>query len=234
MGSSRLPRKTLASLGGRAVIDWVIDRCAAAQGVDTVIVATTDLEGDDVLVEHLGDRDVTVIRGSSDDVLDRFRVAAEAVSSPVLMRVTADCPFVAPEILEAALGTLELTGADYVATGLDGRFPRGLDAEAFRRATLLEVASEATDPEEREHVTPFIYRRQGRFACRPIDPPDWAARPDLRFTLDEPADLELASAVVDALGGDVHLPARSIIEHLSEHPELVAINADVDHRTVEF
>lgn len=234
MGSSRLPGKTLADLGGRPVIDWVVNRCRAAGTVGEVIVATTDRSEDDPLVAHLEERGVPVVRGSSDDVLDRYRVALASTDAELLVRVTGDCPFVSPEIIDLGVAALLDGDADYAATGLDGRFPRGLDAEVVRRAALLEASEDAVDGEEREHVTLFIYRRRDRFSCVPIDAPAWVLAADVRFTVDEPVDLEVAREVVGGLGDDVLVPAQRVIEHLRAHPDLAARNADVEHRNVDF
>ena len=234
MGSSRLPGKTMEPLGDWRVVDWVVHRVAAADAVRDVIVATTDLPGDDVLVEHLGAQGVEVARGRSDDVLARFVGALVSTDAALVVRVTADCPFLDPGVIDLGAATIVDAHADYVATGLDGRYPRGLDVEVFRREALLRAHRETSDPEEREHVTPYIYRHPEVFRCAPIGAPGWAARPDLRFTLDEPADLALLRAVVRDLGSDRLLATRDIVSYLDAHPDVVAMNAGVEHRNITF
>jgi len=83
-GSTRLPAKVLADLGGRPVLGWVVRAARAASLVDEVIVATSTLTGDDVvadLAESLGAR---VVRGSEDDVLSRFVAALDAYPADAL------------------------------------------------------------------------------------------------------------------------------------------------------
>ena len=234
MGSSRLPGKTMEPLGDRLVIDWVMERLRSASLVTEVLVATTDLVEDDVLVEHLRGQGVFTVRGSPDDVLSRYVRALDDTSAQILARVTADCPFIDPGIVDLGVTRLVECKVDYAATGLDGRFPRGLDAEVFTREALTRADAETVNAEEREHVTPFIYRNPDIFRCTPIVAPGWAARPDLRFTLDEPADLDVLNAVIEALSADPTTPTRDIIDFLDKHPEVVAMNASVEHRTVEF
>lgn len=232
MGSTRLPGKTLEPLGDATVLDWVVERCNESERADLVVVATSTNAEDDAIAEHLDQRgDATVVRGSADDVLARYIAAAAAVDADQLVRVTADCPFVEPELIDVAVEIA--SEVDYVATGLDGRFPRGLDLEVVRRAALETAHAEAEDPTEREHVTPFIVRRPERFRCAPLPAPPWARRPDVRLTLDEPADLVLLATVVAEMGATpASLRTEEVIAFLDQRPEIAAINRHVEHRTV--
>lgn len=232
MGSSRLPGKSLARLGDQTVIDWVVERVAAADCVTTVIVATSTNPEDDALAAHLSSTgSAGVSRGHPDDVLARYVGAIATTDDEFVVRITGDCPFVHPPLIDQAIDLAQ--GCDYVATGLDGRFPRGFDVEAVRRTTLVTAAEEANDPVEREHVTPFIVRRPERFTARPLPCPDWMAHPELRVTLDEAADLNLLRAVVDELGASpATLDAYRVVELLRSRPDLVALNAEVVHRNI--
>jgi len=233
MGSTRLPGKSMADLGGRPVIDWVVERAASAELVDSVIVATSTNSEDDVLAQHVEAHGVaTAWRGDPDDVLDRFAGALSLTDADVIVRVTGDCPFVQPELIDLAIAT-QRDGV-YSATDPDGRFPRGFDVEAVSRAALVAAAAEATDPDEREHVTVFVVRRPERFAPVPLVCPEWARRPDLRLTLDEPDDLALLRAVVDGLDATPStLDGPSIIEFLDDHPDIAALNGSVHHNIVK-
>ena len=99
-GSSRLPGKVVADLAGRPMLAFLVERLKRCIGVDRIILATTELEEDDqleVLGTSLG---LTVVRGDQDDVLSRFALAAEQTDAQVLVRITGDCPFVDPSLLE--------------------------------------------------------------------------------------------------------------------------------------
>ena len=124
MGSSRLPGKSLADLGGYAVIDWVVQRSLMAHRVDIVVVATSADADDDPLAAHLESGGWHVVRGDLNDVLDRYATALGELPHDRLIRVTGDCPFVQPELIDAALDLLD-GDVQYVYTGHDGRFPRG-------------------------------------------------------------------------------------------------------------
>jgi len=233
MGSSRLPGKTMMQLGDHPLLSWSVQRAGMAAAVDEVIVATSTGPEDDAIEDHAALLGVSCVRGSSDDVLDRYRRALDHTSADTVVRITADCPFVDPDIITAAVRALEATAADYASTGLDGRYARGLDVEAIRREALETAAAESTDDDEREHVTLFVYRRPERFTLAAVPAPDWAARSDLRFTVDEQADLDLVRAVVAGLhASPQNLQGPAVVEYLDRNPEVVALNDAVRHRTV--
>jgi spore coat polysaccharide biosynthesis protein SpsF len=231
MGSTRLPGKSLADLGGWPLLDWSVERARMARGVDEVVVATSTLAPDDQIAEYVARHQIACIRGSADDVLARYALAVSERAADVIVRITADCPFVDPAIVEQTITAL--AAADYASTSLDGRYPRGFDVEAVRRDVLEIAAAESVDPAEREHVTLFVYRRPDRFDCRPVEAPEWARRPDLRFTVDEGADLELARAVVAGTSGTPRtLTGIEVIRFLDEHPDIAALNRAVAHRNI--
>jgi len=234
MGSSRLPGKVMMTLGDRPVLSWSVERAGIAQAVDEVIVATSTGPEDDLIEEHAKSLGVHCVRGSSDDVLDRYRRALDHTTATTIVRITADCPFIDPDIISATADALDAPGQpDYASTGLDGRYARGLDVEAMRRTVLETAAAEATALDEREHVTLFIYRRPDRFTVAAVPAPEWARRPDLRFTLDEQADFELISRVVDGLEATPStVTGPEVVAFLDRHPDIAMLNRSVEHRTV--
>mgnify|MGYP003380132753 CR=1 FL=1 len=92
-----------------------------------------------ILADRLG---VTCFRGSETDVLDRFGLAADSTDAQVIVRITGDCPLVAPELVDRVLSELATKQYDYLRTGQS--FPDGLDVEAFT-LSLIHI-SEPTRP----------------------------------------------------------------------------------------
>ena len=233
MGSSRLPGKTLEPLGEWTVLDWVVRRAQMAERVSEVIVATSTNPEDDAIEAHLSGSSATVVRGSADDVLARFGLALASTDADRIVRVTADCPLLQPELIDRAIGIADELGVVYVATDLDGRMPRGFDLEVVGREALEVALEEAIRPDEREHVTPFIVRRPGRFPAAPLEAPEWAQRTDVRLTLDEPDDLRMLRALVSGMEASPEsLSGPALFAYLDAHPEVAAINRHVAHRTI--
>ena len=162
-GSTRLPGKVLEPLGGRPMLQFMLDRLADLR-VDELVVATSTLDRDDAVVEVAFDAGRQVVRGSESDVLDRFTSALAAYPADHVIRLTADCPLADPVLVEAVLARHLDRGADYTSNVFPRTFPRGLVCEVMTAAALRTAHAEATDPAEREHVTPFFYRRPERFS----------------------------------------------------------------------
>jgi len=97
-GSTRLPAKVLADLGGRPVLEWVVRAAQAAGQVTEVIVATSTLAVDDIVADLAASLGVAVVRGSEDDVLSRFVAALDAHPCDAIVRLTADCPLLDPTL----------------------------------------------------------------------------------------------------------------------------------------
>ena len=72
MGSSRFPGKMMAKLGDQELMSWVLTRVCDAKELDQVVLATSTSGDDDQLVEVASNFKVMVVRGSQDDVIDRF------------------------------------------------------------------------------------------------------------------------------------------------------------------
>src|SRR5688500_8743591 len=145
-GSTRLPGKVLMELAGRPMLAQILRRVAAASRVDEVVLATSDLERDDPVAAVAEAEGVAVFRGSEEDVLARFVGAARSADADVVMRITGDCPLIAPEVIDAVVARLVDEGADYASNVLRRTFPKGLDAEALTMDALERIDELGTSP----------------------------------------------------------------------------------------
>jgi spore coat polysaccharide biosynthesis protein SpsF len=234
MGSTRLPGKVLEPLAGRPALVRVVERLRAVPALAEVVVLTSALPQDEPIVECCRADGIPWFRGSEHDVLDRFHRAAQALGAQRLVRVTADCPLIDPEVVGRLLDLAAAQPTDAyasVATGAVGarsgwrRFPDGLDAETFSAELLATAWREAADPYEREHVTPFIWRRPKRFRVVVLE-----AEEDMgeeRWTVDHPADLELVRELYERLcdGRERPFGFRDVLATLEREPGLRTRNA---------
>jgi spore coat polysaccharide biosynthesis protein SpsF len=226
-GSARLPGKVLEDLGGRPVLEWVVRAAAAATTIDTVIVATSTLAGDDAVAD-LGDSlGVAVVRGSENDVLSRYVAALDAHPADAVVRLTADCPLLDPTLIDAVAGAWTAAPMyDYVSTILVRCLPRGLDVELATAAALRAVDRVALG-HDRVHVTSLLYAQPTpyRLLGLCVTPP----ANDLRVTLDTAQDLALLRALVAELP-DAPPAWGDVVAILRARPDLVAINAGVQQK----
>jgi spore coat polysaccharide biosynthesis protein SpsF len=198
-GSTRLPGKVLQTVSGRPMLRFMLDRLASLD-VDHVVVATSDLDRDDAVADVASDADVAVVRGSESDVLARFVTVVDEFPADDVVRLTADCPLMDPRLVEAVIATHRAHRADYTSNVLPRTFPKGLDVEVITSAALRTAAEEAPAGDEREHVTPFVYRRPERF--RLANHLGEHSLGNERWTVDTLDDLDFVRRVVERLDDD--------------------------------
>ena len=228
MGSSRLPGKVLLDLAGRPVLWQVVSRVRKARLVDKVLVATTDQPSDEPIRRFCADQGTDCFGGSEQDVLDRFVQAARfagATDSDAIVRITADCPLIDPDVIDQVVMLYLESDADYVSNINPPTFPDGLDVEVFRFSALLTAWREAKLVSEREHVTPYLRNHPEKFSARNLTHDTDLST--LRWTLDEPADYALLQRIVAELDRnkpEFHL--EDVLQVLAVHPQWQELNQD--------
>jgi spore coat polysaccharide biosynthesis protein SpsF (cytidylyltransferase family) len=230
MGSTRLPGKVLERVAGKPMLGHIVERLSAAPGLAKVVVATSEAAKDEPVRALCASLGVACFSGSELDVLDRFLSAAQVHHADPVMRVTADCPFVDPELVGRVLALFQTGAYDYTAAATGGvafydkrpKFPDGLDVECFSFAALTTAHRDAQARSDREHVTPYLYRT-GKFRVELVASD--VDRGALRWTVDHPEDLELVRRVYDALyRPDRAFGMREILALVEDRPELARLN----------
>ena len=221
-GSRRLPGKVLLDLAGRPMLAFLVERLKRCDLIDRVILATTDSAEDDGLAKLGASLGLTVVRGSQIDVLARFVLALQHTDAPVLVRITGDCPFVDPGLLDEMIRQFNDHDIDYLTNSVPPTYPDGLDVEIFNRESLLLADAECNDPFQREHVTPWM-RDSGR--CRLGQKKHQFDCSSMRWTVDEPEDLQVIRSVVDYFEGRSDFAWQQVLELAQRQPHLFSLNA---------
>jgi spore coat polysaccharide biosynthesis protein SpsF len=220
-GSTRLPGKVLAEVGGSSVLSWVVHRVRRSEHHGTIVVATSKLDRDDAVAVECARVGVPCFRGSEGDVLDRYYRAMKAFEAEIVVRVTADCPLLDAALFDLTVDSHVRGAADYVT--VEG-VPEGLPAETISHAALRRAWREATAAYDREHVTPYVFTRPDEFDVVMLQPPPALARSDWRLTLDDEHDLALLRALHDATGGTaIELGADELVEIVAADPHLLEL-----------
>jgi len=195
MTSTRLPGKVMAPVLGEPMIGRQVERLRRSHRIDELMVATSIDPSDDPLAAYCDALGLEVFRGSLNDVLDRFRAAlARRPQATTVIRLTADCPLTDPKLIDQVIEHHHEVGADYTSNTLGTRtYPHGLDAEVIRAGALVDAAERADDAYEREHVTPYIYRRPEIYRLAGVARHESLAA--LRWTVDVPPDLTFVREV---------------------------------------
>jgi len=226
MSSTRLPGKVLADVCGQPLLHHVVCRARCARTPDQVVVATSDRPADDAVVRFCEMSSVPCFRGSEEDVLDRYYQAARHFQAETVVRLTADCPLLDPDVVDRVVRAFGEGDRDYVSNTLDRTYPDGLDVEVFSFTALARAWREARLPSEREHVTPYIWKHPELFRLGNVKQEEDLS--DLRWTVDEPRDLAFVRAVYRWLGPRSDFGMKEVLALLREHPELGRINAGIE------
>ncbi len=210
--SHRFPDKCSAIIGEKPMMDHVIDNCISSaefmnRSKFNDIQATVCLliPKDDKLSRYKNR--CVVVEGSEEDVLSRYKQAADLLVSDYIVRVTGDCPLLAPYIITKHAKVAILNNLDYVSnvnedsrTEVDGR-----DVEVMSRDMLEYLNDNAKSASDREHVTTLARR------C----PPQWARighvvgfldLSDLKYSVDTPEDLERVRKQYNEITRKVSIP----------------------------
>ncbi len=233
MGSSRLPGKVLKEICGEPMLAWVLKRTSKAKLIKEIIIATTLDQSDDVIEKFCQVNHIACFRGSSADVLDRYFQAAKFHQADVVVRLTADCPLIDPELIDKTIAAFASSSADFAANRLpppyQRSYPIGLDVEVVSMPALERAWKESTALYEREHVMPYIYQRKDQFRVLIIENDiDYGS---YRWTVDTQEDLDFIQAVVKELGCRMDFSWKEVIELLEKYPELMKINVQVKHKS---
>lgn len=199
-GSNRLPGKVLEPIeDATSLLAYQCRRLRHIPGVDELVIATTENPDDDALVA-LGEAEgLRVFRGSEHDVLSRFLTVADATLATTLVRITSDSPFRDPAVIEACVAGHRATCAEYTRPA-DGHLPKGLRAEVVETAVLRQIAADpATTERDREHVTLRIRENREAYRIHTVTFPDALHHPEIDLSVDTPADLASARAVLAEL-----------------------------------
>lgn len=230
LGSTRLPSKVLKDLSGKPVLYHVLERIKKTKLVDNIVIATTDLDSDEPLIEYLRENKIDYYRGSSEDVLSRYYESALQYKADIIIRITSDCPLIDPIVIDEIIKIyLENNNYDYVSNTLMRSFPRGLDVELFTFDSLKKSFLKAEQKWEREHVTPYIYTNRDLFNVY-----NFANKTDqsfFRWTLDTPEDYQLIKEIYDSLYNEGKIfTTEEVISLFRNRPELIDINKHIEQK----
>jgi spore coat polysaccharide biosynthesis protein SpsF len=197
--STRLPGKVLLPLNETPMIIRQIDRIMRCQKLDSLIVATSTDPSDNELVKLLNKKHVKVYRGSLGNVFSRYYNLTKSLKPRNVIRLTADCPLVMPELIDKAVNLFEESNADYISNIIYPTYPDGLDVEVMKSSAILDLNEQSLTQYEKEHVTVGLYNRPKQFKLlnfvNEVDLSAW------RWTVDTKEDYQFVKTVYQSFAG---------------------------------
>ena len=226
MGSSRLPGKALMkSDSGKPLLYYVINQLRYCSKIKNLVIATTTNQEDDEIEKFANNNSINVFRGKEKDVLDRYFQCAKKYSFSTIVRITADCPLIDPQIVDKVVEQFFSGNYDFATNTLTRTFPIGTDVEVFSFSALNRAWENAQLPSEREHVTPYLRNKEN---YKIINVENDKNISNLRLTVDRIEDVELIKQILNNISiNPIHL--EDILELFSQKPELIEINKHINH-----
>lgn len=221
-------------IGEEPMLWHVYERASYASLVDEVVIATSTEPGDEAVESFCEERGIPCVRGSEEDVLDRYYQTSKETDADTVVRLTADCPFLSPAVIDRVIREFDVSDYEYVSNTLEYTHADGLDVEVFDSETLKIAWQEATEPREREHVTPYMKESEAFTSKNVENVLDMSAyefvdeQTIVRWTVDRPEDMEFVREVYHRLTKHGHwlFDQQSVLELLERSPELRDINED--------
>lgn len=166
LGATRLPGKMLLDLGGKPILQHVIDRLKMCESLHHIIVASPDKE----LVDFAYQQDVWGYHdtGDANNVLVRYIKAASWSGAQLVVRITGDCPLIDPQMVDICVKAYVDNKVDIVSNVFRRTYPKGFDCEVIHINTLKRIYHLTMDPRYREHVTLFAYENPALFVFKSI------------------------------------------------------------------
>jgi len=229
MGSTRLPGKVLMDLNGVPMLQYQVDRVKQSKLIDQVLVATSVLSQDDEIANFCENNNILSFRGSEDDVLSRYYHAAKEYNADAIVRLTADCPMLDPEVIDKTIALFQQDNIDYAANTVppeSSKYPDGSDVEVFSMFALKRAYQEATNEEDREHVTFYFWKSKQKDTFETAQLSNHEDFSKYRFTVDYPEDYEVVKMIDEELKKMNQFGSlNEIVEILNNNPEISALNS---------
>ncbi len=225
LGSKRFPKKVLKNLGNYAVIELLLKRLSKSKLIDDIIIATTTNEEDKELIYFANKLGYKAYAGNVDDVLDRYYQIAKKEQSDIIVRITADCPFIDANLVDIVIERLIKTKSDYSSNTQPATFPDGLDVEVFTMKALEQAWMNASSNHDREHVTPFFYNNRSLFKV--VVYKNSVDFSNIRLTIDEKVDLQVIQRVFEEFNEREFFVWEEIINLYKNKPELFMENSNI-------
>jgi spore coat polysaccharide biosynthesis protein SpsF len=225
IGSTRLPAKIIKRINGETLLEIHLKRIQKSKLISKLKVATTTEAEDLTIVEICSKLNIAAYKGSVNDVLERFYLAAKPENPDWIVRLTSDCPLIDSLLIDSIVQMAVISDCDYVSNTLNPTFPDGLDIEVFKFSALEKAFTEATMKSDHEHVTPYIWRNSSLKGGKIFTSQSFENDVDysqIRMTVDKLEDFLVIESLVNALG--LNCTWEAYVDYIKKHNEISELN----------
>ena len=206
LGSTRLPGKVLFHLGDRRLLQWVVDRTTIVESIDKPIVAIGDQPENDAVKTYCDRTEIDHLIGPENDLLERHQAVADRTGCDLLVRITADCPFVPSDEIERVIEE-HLENDAWYTTNMTDKMPVGTAVDVIEPILLEEL-----DAIDEDHPVKLPRSNPREWKTVWTDNPSWHAISDTHIAVDTPEDYWTLSDAVDTVGSEPRAVANWVAE----------------------
>lgn len=234
MNSRRLPGKVMINLEGNPIVWHIFNRLSECETLDEVVISTGDEEHNKPIIEFAKANQIPVYVGSESDLIDRLYNTVQAFSADGMVRITSDCPFVDPALVDNLVKKFqEDMQYDIVTNCQIPTFPHGLEVEVYSKTILKFLWETIKDKNLREWFPVYIKQNSKQFNILNIENKTNLSK--IRLTLDYPEDLILVEKIYEQLYDEQKVfLLEDVMRLLHNKPNLLSINSKyVEHRNID-
>ena len=111
--SKRLQGKIFKKIGNDEMLTHCIKNTKKISYLDQIIIATTSKIEDKKITKIAKKNNVKIFRGSENNVMKRYHDAGKKYNLDVILRITGDCPFISPDVMNILLKDHFRKNADF-------------------------------------------------------------------------------------------------------------------------
>tara|TARA_B110000438_G_scaffold273678_1_gene293260 strand:+ start:6204 stop:6974 length:771 start_codon:yes stop_codon:yes gene_type:complete len=226
MGSSRLPGKVMYKLNEKTILETIVLMLKDSKFLDKIIVATTNLKEDDVIIDLCKKIGIDSFRGSSKNVLERYYECAKKYDGDIIVRITGDSPIIDYKLIDKAIQLCQENNYDYISNVMHLTYPLGYNScEVFPFRILKKLYYSNPDLMSKEHVTYHIRKYPELYNIGELSAPLLLQRPNWRLTIDYEEDYQLMKKLFSLFYRDNYIiNYESLVKFLERNSDILEIN----------
>ena len=233
MNSTRLPGKVMLNLLDKPVIHQIYDRLSMCKKLDNIVISTGEYDANIEICKYAKKHNFSLFVGNENDLIDRLYKTALEFNASAIVRITADCPLVDPEIVDDLISKFLMNNEKYdiITNCKIPTFPHGLDIEVYSTKILKKLWEDIPKTELREWLPMYIKKHPKDFRVLNIE--NEINLSHIRITLDYKEDFKLIELIYRNMKSNKFI-LKDILKLFEEKPELLEINKKyVGHRNVD-
>ena len=223
MGSTRLPGKVLKPIVGKPMLWHIVNRVKRAELIDKIVIVTSTKKRDSSILKFAEQYGVASYAGSEEDLVDRHFQTAKKFKANAIVRITADCPLIDPQVIDRVIRHFLDGDFDYVSNVVKRTYPTGLDTEIISYSALEKAWKETKTPLQRWRFTIYLRNHPEMFKLGNVTHEEDISH--MRWVVDTEKDLRFVREIYKALYKKNKIfYMKDILDLLKKRPELVEIN----------